>query len=60
MLNEVNYVKSFDWKQFFKIAAGIFLAGVGVSVGVYSEGELWGLILGFGISAVGLALLVIE
>ncbi len=48
----------FNWVNFFKIAFGIFLAGIGIIIGGNSQGKLTQLVLGVGLASVGVALLV--
>lgn len=48
----------FNWEEFWRIAAAIFLLGMGVTAVAISEGRLIHLVIGFALAAVGVALLV--
>ncbi len=48
------------WKEFVRIAGGVFLIGVGISIVGGSQGEVWLLITGFALAAVGVGLLFIK
>ena len=49
--------KEFDWKEFFRIAIGVFFIGMAISVVISSAGKLNFLLAGFASAAVGVAIL---
>ena len=61
MINEeTKYIKEFDWKQFMRIAGSVFFTGLGVAIGVNSNGELFKLIICFAVAGIGVALLTMD
>ena len=50
-------VNKFDWKEFFRIAGGVFFIGLGGSIVATSTGSLGILLAGFASVAIGLAIL---
>ena len=49
--------KEFNWKEFVRIAAGVFLIGMGISVVISSAGRFNFLLSGFASAAIGVAIL---
>ena len=56
METEYKHIKSFDWKQFFRIAGSMTLLGVGAIVAKLSEGEPIQAIIGVALMSIGIAL----
>ena len=51
---------TFNWREFSRVAIGICLVGIGIAIGVVSEGRLIQLIAGFLLVGIGLALLITQ
>ncbi len=50
----------FNWKDFLRIALGIFLTGIGVSIIGKSGGELVQMVFGFAFIGIGIAIFMNE
>jgi len=59
MNQETKYSK-FNWKEFFKVTGSIFFIFLGAAIGVYSNGKIAQLILGFAIASVGIGLMFTD
>ena len=60
MVNEIKYVKGFNWKQFFRIVASISFIGAGLAViTVYKDKSILGMTLGFILIGIGFAIMVV-
>lgn len=53
-------MKKKELKQFFKIAGGIFFAGLGLTIFGTSEGQILKLVIGCLLLAIGFGLLFID
>lgn len=53
----IKLAKGFDWSEFFKIAGGVVLIGIGISVIGSSKGEISRIIIGFVFVGIGIALI---
>lgn len=47
----------FNWKEFFRIAIGVFFIGMGIGIVISSAGGLYLLLAGFASAAIGVAVL---
>ena len=57
---EINYVKGFNWRNFFKIVGSVFFIGLGVTLGINSNGKTSLLALSFLIVGIGIALIIMD
>lgn len=60
MDEQVNYVKSFNWKQFFKIVAGVSFMGAGLAVITTFKEAPFAIIFSFVLIGIGIALFSID
>lgn len=61
MVQETNYIKGFNWREFIKIVGGISFAGAGLAViTMFKDKVLWGMVLGFILMGIGFALMVVD